>query len=124
MKKVISFTRKFKLLSDRNRLCILKAISSKRLCVSEIARITNISSTLASRNLKLLEREGLVTGTREGKNVFYELNREELDKLVIDFYDFLKIPSEVERIPDVFKEIVKGFNNIKESFPLNRKTKP
>ncbi len=120
MKKVVSFTRRFKLLADRNRLCILKAVSNRRLCVSEIASVVKISTTLASKNLTLLEREGLVTRTREGKNVFYELNKEELDKLVIDFYEFLNIPSEVEKIPDVFRKILERVKNIGETFPLNK----
>jgi len=75
--------------------------------VSDIAKKTKISPTLASRNLKLLEREGLIKGIREGKNVYYELNKYELDKLVVEFYDFLNIPREAEKIPDFVKEIIK-----------------
>ncbi len=103
MKEIRRLERIFRKLGESLRLKILKIISAKPLCVGEIARRLNISPSLASHHLRLMEREGLVKREKEGKNVKYVLNKEELDNLVIRFYRFLDITMEVENIPKILR---------------------
>lgn len=64
-----------KLLSDPARLRILMLLSRKELCVCQIMGILGISQPLVSRNLNLLSSAGFLSERKEGKLVFYSMNR-------------------------------------------------
>lgn len=68
----------FDALSDNNR-CQLFRIFTKRtnLNVSEIASILNISVSLASQHLKVLENSGLLSREKIGREVFYKVNAQD-----------------------------------------------
>lgn len=83
-----------KLLSDTTRLRIIMVLKRKELCVCQIMGVLGISQPLASRNLALLSRVGLLKERREGKLVFYSLDGE--------------MPETHSRIIDSLEEIVKS----------------
>lgn len=69
-------TAAFKVLSDSNRYRIFRILSeNKKLSISSIAHVLNISLPLASQHLKILTVAGLLKKEREGKNVFSKLER-------------------------------------------------
>ena len=66
--------RVFKLLGDPTRARLLYALlEAGELCVCDLAAATGISEVTVSQSLRLLRASRVVTGRREGRNVFYRL---------------------------------------------------
>jgi ArsR family transcriptional regulator len=65
----------FKLLSDEARVRILMLLSQRELCVCQLMGVLGISQPLVSRNLSLLSAAGLLAERKEGKLVFYRIDR-------------------------------------------------
>lgn len=72
----------FSALGDLNRLRVLMLISAGRMCVSEIAAAMEDNVPAVSQRLKLLKSERIVTASREGKHVYYELCDDHIAELV------------------------------------------
>lgn len=70
----------FKALSDPTRLrlvaCLVKC--ARRCTVSEIAECCSVDFSVVSRHLQLLERCGVLEGTRTGRSVSYRVRGDEL----------------------------------------------
>lgn len=65
----------FSALGDPRRCKIFRSfLKRERLCVSDVARTFNISMSLASQHLKVLELTGLVVREKEGRTVYYKPN--------------------------------------------------
>lgn len=65
----------FGALGDPRRCLIFRSfLKHDRLCVSDISRIFDMSMSLASQHLKILEITGLLTRTRVGRTVYYSPN--------------------------------------------------
>jgi len=91
---VLSTVKLMKLFSDATRLRILMLIARKELCVCQIMGVLCISQPLISRNLAILSNAGLIAERKEGKLVFYSLNRE--------------MPESYARVIDLLKEMTEG----------------
>jgi ArsR family transcriptional regulator len=66
-----------KALGDETRQRILELLLTKgNMCVSDLVDAFNVSQPTISHHLMLLKNAGLVTGRREGKQVFYSVNQE------------------------------------------------
>ena len=63
----------FHALSDANRRAILGVIRGGQSAVGELAGQLGMSQQNVSHHLKVLDRAGLVTGTREGTSHLYTL---------------------------------------------------
>ncbi len=74
-------TRRFKALSDQNRLRILDRLRGGERCVCELTDALDEGQSLLSFHLKTLKDAGLVTDRREGRWAYYALNREALTEL-------------------------------------------
>lgn len=65
----------FKLLGDPTRTRLLYALlEAGELCVCDLAAATSTAEATVSQALRLLRASGVVTGRREGRNVFYRLS--------------------------------------------------
>lgn len=65
----------FKLLGDPTRARLLYALlEAGELCVCDLAAATATTETTVSQALRLLRASGVVSGRREGRNVFYRLS--------------------------------------------------
>lgn len=65
----------FKLLGDPTRARLLYALlEAGELCVCDLAAATSSTETTVSQALRLLRASGVVSGRREGRNVFYRLS--------------------------------------------------
>lgn len=62
-----------KLLADPTRLRIVMVLSKKELCVCQIMGVLEVSQSLVSKNLRLLDAAGFLRERKEGKLVFYSL---------------------------------------------------
>ncbi|MBI5076394.1 MAG: metalloregulator ArsR/SmtB family transcription factor [Nitrospirae bacterium] len=83
---MLSTVKLLKLFSDETRLRILMLMARKELCVCQIMGVLGIAQPLVSHNLALLNNAGLLEERRDGKLVFYSLNKEmqQSHKKVID----------------------------------------
>ena len=80
--------RMFNALGDQTRFRIFYALCpGNDICVTELARILNVSVPAASQQLKLLEMVGLIVRRRDGQKICYEINRKE--QKVIDIIALL-----------------------------------
>ncbi len=65
----------FKLLGDPTRARLLYALlEAGELCVCDLAAATGTMEATVSQSLRLLRASGVVTGRRQGRNVFYRLS--------------------------------------------------
>jgi len=62
-------------LSDPTRLRIVGLLEKEELSVNELQEITRMGQSRISTHLGLLQDAGLVQSRREGKRIFYKLNR-------------------------------------------------
>lgn len=63
---------RFKLLSDPSRLRIVYALlENGDLCVSNLARLVEVSDSATSHQLRQLRLAGLVKARKQGREVFY-----------------------------------------------------
>jgi len=74
---------KFKALSDRTRLALLREISCcKELCVSDLQKKFNISQSKLSYHLKLLVDTGILIRCERGTWCYYQVNDEEVKRIL------------------------------------------
>jgi ArsR family transcriptional regulator, arsenate/arsenite/antimonite-responsive transcriptional repressor len=62
-----------KAVSDPNRVKLLKILQEKVMCVCEIQAALGIAQPTVSKHLKVLEKAGLVSSTKDGLWVNYHL---------------------------------------------------
>ena len=72
----------FAVISDPNRLRIVRALQSTDLCVGDIAATVGLSESAVSHHLRLLRESGLVRNRRDGRLVWYALDDEHVIELV------------------------------------------
>ena len=73
--------RVFRALSDETRLRLLERLKGGEQCVCDLTDELESRQSLLSFHLKTLKDAGLVTDRREGRWVYYALNRATLDDL-------------------------------------------
>jgi DNA-binding transcriptional ArsR family regulator len=73
----------FEALSDKTRLKIISALAHQELVVGELARLTGISESAASHQLRLLRAQRIVRFRKDGRQVFYTLD----DQHIHDLFD-------------------------------------
>ncbi|HYK82278.1 MAG TPA: metalloregulator ArsR/SmtB family transcription factor [Gemmatimonadales bacterium] len=74
-------TRWFHALSDETRLAIVELLSHGERCVCELTAALGAAQPRLSFHLKTLKDAGLVTDRRDGRWVYYTLNREALEAI-------------------------------------------
>lgn len=83
-------------LADENRLRLLLLLRERELFVCQLMAVLNISQPLVSRNLTLLDREGLLDSRRQGKHVFYRLKKDP-PRLVSALLDIMAVEGGFDR---------------------------
>ena len=63
----------FKVFGDPTRIRILYALSTRELCVCDIADTLNMTQSAISHQLRVLKQIHLVKYRREGKTIYYSL---------------------------------------------------
>lgn len=71
----------YKILGDATRLKLLLLLK-ERYCVSELAEMKEMAQPAISHHLSILKTMGLVKKQREGKNMYYLLNEDIVEKIV------------------------------------------
>ena len=80
----------FKLLSNDTRIKILLALSEVELCVCDISTTLDIPQSSISHQLRHLRDNRFVKYRREGKQVYYSLEKEHLQEILAQTLDHLK----------------------------------
>ena len=75
------FCCKIGVISDPNRLKILRLLHKGELCVCHIYEKLGLSQNLTSHHLKVLTDANLLTSRRDGKKIYYKINKTEVEKL-------------------------------------------
>ncbi|OLC07181.1 MAG: hypothetical protein AUH41_10970 [Gemmatimonadetes bacterium 13_1_40CM_66_11] len=71
----------FHALSDETRVQIVEMLSHKERCVCELEQVLAVAQSRLSFHLKVLKDAGLISDRREGRWMFYGLERETLDHI-------------------------------------------
>lgn len=72
----------FKLFSDNTRLRIICSILNTELCVCDLCELLKLNQSTVSHQLQLLRNAKLVKYRKEGKQVFYSLQDEHIEKII------------------------------------------
>lgn len=78
-----------KALGDETRLKILRCIYKKINSTQAIAKELNLTEAGVSKHLKLLHQSGIVRKKRDGNYINYILEREIIDRIPMDMYQYL-----------------------------------
>ena len=70
-------------LADPTRREILNLLKKGRLSAGEIVEHFSVSAAAVSRHLSVLKEADLITDTREGKYIFYQLNASVLEEILL-----------------------------------------
>ena len=111
MKEKLNF---FKVLSDPNRLRIIKMLQIKPLCVCEITEVLQLAKSTVSEHLSILKKEGFILEERDGKWVNYIINPRPSDARItslltsLDFWigDSADVESDRQMVKTVDRYIV------------------
>lgn len=72
----------FKVFGDSSRLKVLWALRKGELCVTHLAEHLCMSTPAVSHQLKILRQTHLVRVRREGKNIYYTLEDDHVQKIL------------------------------------------
>ena len=70
-------------LADPTRREILNLLKKGRLSAGEIGEHFSVSAAAVSRHLSVLKEADLITDTREGKYIFYQLTASVLEEILL-----------------------------------------
>src|ERR1051326_6090539 len=80
--EITQAARVFHALSDETRLEIVRLLSHGERCVCELQDALDAAQSRLSFHLNTLKDAGLVTDRREGRWVYYALNRDAMNEMV------------------------------------------
>ena len=69
-----------KVFSNPTRLEILNLLRDKELSVTELIKKTKLSQANISQHLSIMKSKGIVTSSRNGKNIYYKLTNQKIIK--------------------------------------------
>ncbi len=87
--EIQNYIKMLKAIGDPARLRLLKLLSEKELCVSEIEEAMKIKQTTVSQQLRRLKEANLVIERKKGWWSYYSLNRFTVDEFMDSFKGFL-----------------------------------
>jgi ArsR family transcriptional regulator len=79
--KAVQVARWFHALSDEARVRIVEMLSHKERCVCELEEVLGIAQSRLSFHLKVLKDAGLLADRKEGRWMYYNLQRDTLDQI-------------------------------------------
>lgn len=80
--EIIEMADVFKLFSDSTRLRIICSILNNELCVCDLCELLNLTQSNVSHQLQLLRTAKLVKYRKDGKQVYYSLKDEHVEKII------------------------------------------
>lgn len=80
-KELINLSELFKILGDLTRIKIIWTLDNNEMCVCDIANVLNMTKSSISHQLAILKNAGIVRYRKSGKEVYYALDDEHINKL-------------------------------------------
>lgn len=80
-KQYTGIAKKFKSLSDPNRLYILDQLVKGEKCACDLLELLNVSQSTLSHHMKILTDAGIVVIRREGKWAHYSISMQGVQEL-------------------------------------------
>ena len=110
------FIKVMKALSDPSRVKMVKLLQHRTLCVCEIQAALGLAQSTVSKHLKILEDAGLITYTKEGLWVNYQLASGAQNRYAASLLGNLRhwleddadVTRLVARLPGIQREIICG----------------
>ena len=72
----------FKVFGDSSRLKVLWALHQSELCVTHLAELLGMTAPAISHQLKILRQSHLVRTRRDGKNIYYSLADDHVQRIL------------------------------------------
>jgi ArsR family transcriptional regulator len=86
-----------KLLSEESRLRIMLYLAKEGPCaVSEIVEALDLVQSTTSHHLSLLRTADLVVTSRDGKNIFYDINEPMWKEMGLQFFKYLQKGNKID----------------------------
>lgn len=79
--KTIDLAELFKIFGDSTRIKIINSLLEEELCVNDISKITNVSQSAVSHQLRILKTSKLVKYRKEGNLIYYSLDDDHVKKI-------------------------------------------
>ena len=115
----------FKALADKSRILIVNSLIEKDMYVEALSESLGLSASTVSFHLKKLEQAGLVFSRKEQYYTVYSINRETLDKRILDFIKVEDVEKEAQdqRLTDYRNKVIGAFMEYGKlkSIPVQRK---
>jgi ArsR family transcriptional regulator, arsenate/arsenite/antimonite-responsive transcriptional repressor len=84
-------SRIFTALGDEHRQRILLTFDKgERLNVGQLVSVSTLSRSAVSHHLKILREAGILDSQKEGKEVYFWINRDNLDHSITAILDYIK----------------------------------
>ena len=80
-KTFLNLAELYKLIGDTTRCRILFALDKNEMCVCDIANVLNMTKSAVSHQLAVLRKSNIVKCRRSGKEVYYTLDDDHINKL-------------------------------------------
>lgn len=80
--EILNLSNMFKLFADDTRLRIICILLKQELCVCDICETLELNQSTVSHQLQLLRNSNLVKYRREGKQIFYSLQDEHVERII------------------------------------------
>ncbi len=82
-KKLEQLASRLKAIAHPVRIAIIEMLSNdSRLSVTEIYQLLDIEQAAASHHLNIMKNKGILESKREGKKIFYSLQKESLSEII------------------------------------------
>lgn len=81
VKELVNLSELFKILGDLTRIKIIWVLDNNEMCVCDIANVLNMTKSSISHQLAILKNAGIVRYRKSGKEVYYTLDDEHINKL-------------------------------------------
>ena len=88
LKQVLRF---LKIISEENRIKILRLLEKDEKCVCEIWQYLKLPQNLVSHHLKVLKDFDLISSRKEGVKIFYKINKKVVKKYLNLLNKFLNL---------------------------------
>ena len=72
----------FRIFGDATRIRILYVLMCSEMCVCDIATLLGMTQSAISHQLRVLKQARLVRSRRDGKNTFYSLDDEHVERII------------------------------------------
>lgn len=79
--EITNLSELFKVLGDLTRIKIIWTLDNHEMCVCDIANVLNMTKSSVSHQLAVLRSNGIVKYRKSGKEVYYTLDDEHVNKL-------------------------------------------